>query len=261
MALKSSLRGVAIALAIVTSGLTAPAQAQSEGASSTPSAKQATSQQAGSQQDEATRGVDKRVFGVLPNYRTANLTADYHPLTAKQKMVIGLKDSFDYPNYILSAAFAGLNQLENSDPEFGQGMKGYGKRFAGAVADQSIGNLMTESLFPIMLRQDPRYFRKGTGTGWSRVGYAVSRVLITKSDQGKTQFNFSEVVGNSVAVGISNLYYPGSRNVGDNLNKLGTQIAVDAISQVLKEFWPDVKKRLFKKRYQQQQQSAMAFSH
>src|SRR5262245_826257 len=83
--------------------------------------------------------VDKqRVLGVLPNYRTANLTADYHPLTAKRKIYIGYKDSTDYPVFFIAAAFAGMYQAEDAHHAFGQGMKGYAHRYVTAYADQAI---------------------------------------------------------------------------------------------------------------------------
>jgi len=188
---------------------------------------------------------DKRVFGVLPNYRTANASAVYSPITAKQKMTIAAKDSFDYPLVILAAALAGAGQLTNQNPSFGQGMAGYGLRVGTSYGDQAIGNMMTEGIFPIMLHEDPRYFRRGYGSTWSRFGYALSRVLVTRTDSGGTRFNFSEVLGNATGVAISNSYYPDNRTAGDNIAKLGEQISTDAISQVLKEFWPDIKRKWF----------------
>lgn len=193
--------------------------------------------------------IDKRVFGVLPNYRTADGNAPYTPITAKRKLWIGFKDSFDYPVYFTSAIFGGINQLENTSPQFGQGLKGYGKRYITSYADQMLGNIMTESLFPIMLKQDPRYFSVGRSYGGpgKRVRYAISRVLLCRSDAGKTVVNFSEIVGNSTAVAISNFYYTDNRNFRDNVEKLGIQIGTDALSNVLKEFWPDIKRKYFNK--------------
>jgi len=185
------------------------------------------------------------VLGVLPNYRTANETAVYEPITAKQKFIIGSKDSFDYPLVLLAASIAGIGQFDNANPSFGQGMAGYGRRLGTAYADQAIGNMMTESFFPAMLREDPRYFRRGHGSVGSRAFYALTRVFVTRTDAGGRRFNFSEVLGNATGVAISNSYYPDNRRVGANLSKLGSQIGTDAISQVLKEFWPDVKRKLF----------------
>jgi hypothetical protein len=188
---------------------------------------------------------DKRVFGVLPNYRTANETAVYTPITVKQKFIIASKDSFDYPLLLLAGGLAGLGQLSNQNPAFGQGMAGFGRRLGTAYADQAIGNMMTEGFFPSMLREDPRYFRRGQGSKWARTGYALSRVFVTRTDSGGKRFNYSEVLGNAVAVGISNSYYPDNHKLTENTAKLGEQIATDAISQVLKEFWPDIKRKLF----------------
>jgi hypothetical protein len=194
--------------------------------------------------------IDKRVFGVLPNYRTADGNAEYQPISAKRKLWIGFKDSFDYPVYFTSAAFAGLNHLADTSPEFGQGMKGYAKRYAASYADQTVGNMMTESLFPVMLKQDPRYFRVGPAYGgaWKRTGYALSRMVVCRSDTGKSVFNLSEIGGNATATAISNLYYKDNRNAADNAQKWGIQIATDAFSNVLKEFWPDIKKAMFGKK-------------
>jgi len=200
--------------------------------------------------EAGTQQIDKRIFGVLPNYRTADGSVPFEPITAKHKFYIAVKDSFDYPVYPLSAAFAGLYQLDNQNPSFGQGVKGYAKRFAASYADQSIGNMMTEAIMPSLLHEDPRYFRIGAagGSKWHRAGYAVSRVFVARTDKGKWDFNYSEWLGNGAAVAISNLYYPGdTRDVRDNLQKLGVQVATDAFSQVLKEFWPDIKHKLFKK--------------
>jgi hypothetical protein len=190
---------------------------------------------------------DKRIFGVLPNYRTAEDTGVYEPITPKQKFRIALKDSFDWPNYLVSAAFAGMYQLENSNPSFGQGMEGYAKRYATSYADQVIGNTMTEGLFPTILHEDPRYFRHPSGSVKYRIFYAATRIFVTRTDRGGTRFNYSEVVGNSVAAAISNLYFPDSRNVSDNVQKLAIQLGADSFSNVLKEFWPDIKRKWFKK--------------
>jgi hypothetical protein len=191
--------------------------------------------------------IDKRIFGVLPNYRTAEDNGNYEPLTAKQKFRIAYKDSFDWPVFMVSAAFASLYQLEDSNPSFGQGLQGYAKRYATSYADQSIGNIFTEGLFPSLLHEDPRYFRHPSGSKKSRVLYAASRILITRTDSGANRFNYSELIGNSVATGLSNFYYPESRTFNDNIEKLGVQLATDAFSNVLKEFWPDIKRKWFKK--------------
>lgn len=195
--------------------------------------------------------IDKRIFGVLPNYRTADGSAPFEPITARHKFYIASKDSFDYPVVLLSGAFAGLYQLENQNPSFGQGIEGYGKRLAASYGDQAIGNLMTEAIFPSLLHEDPRYFRMGSagGSAWRRTRYAVTRVFALRTDKGNWNFNFAEWLGNGTTVAISNLYYPAdTRNVKDNVQKLSLQIGTDAFSQVLKEFWPDWKRKLSMKK-------------
>ncbi len=188
---------------------------------------------------------DKRVFGVLPNYRTANMTAEYHPITPKQKMTIALKDSFDYPLIGLGAAYAGLYQLDDSHPQFGQGFKGYLRRFGTSYCDQVVGNMLTEGLLPIAFHEDPRYFRLGEGKKWHRTGYALTRIFVTKTDTGARSVNYAELVGNGTATLIGWSYYTDTRDAPDFFQAWGTQLATDAISQVLKEFWPDVKRRYF----------------
>jgi len=195
--------------------------------------------------------IDKRIFGVLPNYRTADGTAPFVPITARHKFYIATKDSFDYPVYITAAAFAGYYQWENENPSFAQGMKGYAKRLASSYGDQAIGNLMTEAIFPSLLHEDPRYFRVGSsgGSTWHRARYAITRVFEARTDKGGWTFNFAEWLGNGSTVALSNLYYPAdTRHVSDNVEKLGIQVGTDAFPQVLKEFWPDIKRKISKKK-------------
>jgi hypothetical protein len=187
-------------------------------------------------------GEDKRVLGVLPNYRTAEMSAAGHPLTAEQKLRISAKDSFDYPLMILGAAYAGLYQLENTHPEFGQGTKGYFHRFGTSYSDQVVGNMMTEGFLPILLHQDPRYFRMAEGSKAKRAWYSVTRIFVTRMDSGKPAFNYSEILGNGIAAGIGLSYYPDNRDAGDYVENWAIQLGTDATSQVLKEFWPDVKR-------------------
>jgi hypothetical protein len=186
---------------------------------------------------------DKRVFGVLPNYRTIDGTIPFSPISTRRKFIIASKDTFDWPSYILAGAFAGISQLDNSNPSFGQGLKGYAKRYAASVADQDIGNFMTEAIMPTLFHQDPRYFRKVNGSIKGRLGYAATRVLVGRTDSGKWTFNASEVLGNGIVASLGNAYYPDERGLTSTLQRMGTQIGTDAISQVLKEFWPDIKRK------------------
>jgi hypothetical protein len=187
---------------------------------------------------------DKRIFGVIPNNRTTEESIPFHSISAAQKMTIAAKDSFDWPVFPTAAAFAGLYQIENQNPSFGQGVKGYAIRFATAYGDQTIGNMMTEALVPILTREDPRYFRRGEGSMLGRVGYALKQIVITRTDSGHYFVNISEWGGNAAAVAISNAYYPDTRTASDNVQRLLIACGTDAFSNVLKEFWPDAKKKL-----------------
>ena len=193
---------------------------------------------------------DKRVLWIIPNYRTVPMPAVYQPLTARQKFNLAAADSFDRGTFALAAAFAGEGMLNRSDPSFGNGVQAYSRYFATSYADLAIGDFMTEGIYPSLLHQDPRYFRRGTGSGFARLGYAVGQIFWTHTDSGGTQFNYSEIAGNATAVAISNAYYPDSRDVSNAVQKLGTQIGIDMASNVLKEFWPDIHKKFSRDRSQ-----------
>jgi hypothetical protein len=193
--------------------------------------------------DPAALNEDKRVLGVIPNYRTAESMKDYHPISITYKLTIAAKDSFDYPLVGLGAAFAGLYQLENTHPQFGQGTLGYFRRVSTAYADQAIGNMMTEGFLPALLKEDPRYFRMAEGTKKARTYYALSRIFVTKLDNGGHSFNYAEVLGNGVSSAIGLTYYSDNRNLKDFSENWATQLATDAAANVLKEFWPDLKRR------------------
>ena len=179
-----------------------------------------------------------RVFGVLPNYRTADTSQIGTVLTNRQKLTIAAKDSFDYPLVALAAALAGLGQLTNQHPSFGQGLKGYGHRWSTSYADQAMGNMFTEGLFPVLLHEDPRYFRRGTGTTWSRLGYALSARDRDPKGLGGQRLQLLGVAGKRTAVAISNAYYPDNRNLADNTTRLLQQVGIDAVSRCLRSSGP-----------------------
>lgn len=187
---------------------------------------------------------EKRLFGIIPNYRTSPSLVHYQPLSASEKFKLAAEDSFDRGTFVLAAAFAGEGQLTNSSPSFGRGVKGYAHYLATSYGDWAIGDYMTEAIFPVMLHQDPRYFRKGTGGGFTRLTYAIGQIFWTHTDSGGHMFNFSEVGGNAAAAAISQSYYPDNRGAGTFASKLAIQIGVDMASNVMKEFYPDLRRRL-----------------
>jgi hypothetical protein len=191
--------------------------------------------------------VQKRIFGIVPNFRTFPSLLLYQPLTVQQKFKIATQDAFDRGTFVLAAAFAGENQLTNANPSFGHGAAAYGRSLGTAYADFVVGDFMTEAIYPTLLHQDPRYFRRDQGSGFSRFGYAAGQLFWTHTDRGGTQFNYSEVFGNASAVALSNAYYPENRNATDALFKLGTQLGVDLASNILKEFSPDIYRQFSRK--------------
>ena len=185
-----------------------------------------------------------RLFFVLANYTTVENTDRFTPISAKTKFLLSAKTMTDPVTVSFLGAIALMGQARNS-PTYGQGFQGYAKRYATVYADTGIGTVMTTSVFPTLLHQDPRYFQLGTGSKWHRVMYSVSRIFVTRADSGELQFNYSEVVGNAAAAGIANTYHPpNQRTLGNTLGVWGNQIMLNTLCNVAKEFWPDIRRKL-----------------
>jgi hypothetical protein len=192
---------------------------------------------------------DDRVFFVMPNFLTVENEADVEPLRWQQKFAITARGVFDPYEFGVVGILAGIRQSENAYPAFGQGVAGYSKRYGTALADQVDGNMMVGAVFPSILKTDPRYFQLGQGRFFHRVGYAISRVFVTRKDSGGHTFNVAESLGNGVAIGIANFYYPASdRGVTSSANDWGVQMGIDAIGNELKEFWPDIHRHFARKK-------------
>jgi hypothetical protein len=186
-----------------------------------------------------------RIFGVVPNYNTVHGVNRIPPLTVKEKFTLAAKGIFDPYEFPIVGLIALRAQAQNDDPAWGQGMKGYGIRYGAAFGDQFIGGFMTSAIFPSMLKQDPRYYRRGEGRFLSRAGYSLSRIMVGRSDSGQRMFNFSEFGGNAVAAGISDAYHTSDqRTVSGTASSWGTQMGIDALGNLAKEFWPDIKHAL-----------------
>jgi hypothetical protein len=247
----------ALAIAALLPASSAPAQGQfplwaaalAQNQSAPPAQSTAPS---GSSQNQSTPGQaqepqkkNDRMFYVMPNFLTVENEARVKPLTWKGKFAITADGAFDPYEFAISGVLAGVRQAENAYPGFGQGFVGYAKRYGTAMADQVDGNMMVGAVFPSILHTDPRYFEMGKGPFFRRFTYAISRIFITRKDSGGNTFNFSEPVGNGVAIGISNLYYPAAdRSVSSNLSGWGLQMGIDAFGNELKEFWPDIHRRI-----------------
>ena len=182
-----------------------------------------------------------RIFFALPNYLTVENSASLPPLTTGEKFKTVAEGCFDPVEVVFIGIEAGIGQADNTNPTYKQGFVGYSKRFGTAYADAIVGNFGTGAIFPALLRQDPRYYQLGKGNFLHRFVYAAGRVLVTRSDtSGKVEFNFSELLGNSMAAGAANAYHPGPHTLASNSGVLGTQVLLDSLGYELKEFWPDI---------------------
>jgi hypothetical protein len=191
-----------------------------------------------------------RLFYALANYTTVEKLDNFGTLSAKTKFALSAKTMSDPITVSFIGAIALIGQARNSDPSYGQGLQGYTKRYGTFFADTGIGTLMTTSVLPTLLHQDPRYFQLGTGTPWHRTMYSVSRIFVTRADRGEVQFNYSEIVGTAVAAAISNTYHPqNQRTLGNTLGVWGTSILLNTVCNVAKEFWPDLRRKLYKQKH------------
>jgi hypothetical protein len=188
----------------------------------------------------------KRILWIIPNYRAVSANTQLPPLTLKSKFWLATQDSFDYSSFVLAGILAGIGQAKKSTPEFGQGGAGYGRYYWHSFVDQAVGNYMTEAIVPVATRQDPRYYTLGHGGLFRRTGYALSRLLVTRTDSGGENFNFSEIIGNGAGAGLSDLYYPSPERTWTKTGqKWLTQIGVDGLFNIFKEFWPDLNRTVF----------------
>jgi hypothetical protein len=192
---------------------------------------------------------NERLFGVVPDFLLIDTAKSLPPLSPGAKFKVAARNSFDHMVYPMYGILAGLSQAENSERGYGQGAAGYGKRYGAAFADGTLKNFMTDATLPSILRQDPRYYQLGNGGFWRRTTYAVSRIFITRSDSGKPQFNYSEILGSALAANISTYsYHPrNQRTVGNSLSVCGTQIGYATIYAIISEFWPDMHRHVSKK--------------
>jgi hypothetical protein len=239
----------------------APAQSQpTPSAQPTPSDKDKQGQSTGTQGKVAGTSND-RLFYALPNFLTLQNTEKLPPLSVKDKFKVVALGTFDPVQYPWWGLVASISQAENSEPAFGQGWLGYAKRYGTTAGDSTIENFMVGAVFPSILRQDPRFYQSGKGGFPRRVGYAVSRIFVSRTDSGHAEFNFSEVFGSATAAAISTYsYHPKStfvrtptnphefigsdRTLTNSASVWGTQVGLDAITIVIKEFWPDVHRKM-----------------
>lgn len=188
------------------------------------------------------------MFGILPAYNVVN-SMNAAPLTDREKLHISLESIADPFSFASAAVKAGIYQNADVPAGYGEGALGYAKRFGASFMDGTTTKLLSGYAFPVLLRQDPRYFRKGHGGFVRRLGYAVSRAFITRQDGGTPDLNWSRFLGVTGSAMITNTYYPSrGRGVEVTMGNIGYAMANDAVTNILREFWPEVQRGLHRHR-------------
>jgi hypothetical protein len=191
----------------------------------------------------------KRMFWVIPNFAAVSANTQLPPLSVRGKFALATQDSVDYSSFVWTGILAGQSLALNTYPELGKGAAGYGRYYWRGFVDQASGAFFTEALVPALTHEDPRYYTLGHGSFLRRTGYALSRVVLTKTDSGGVSFNFSEVLGNGMVAGLSNLYYPpeerGLRKTAENW---ATGLESAALNNLVKEFWPDIRHKILRQK-------------
>src|SRR5712691_2864972 len=198
--------------------------------------------------ERETGTVNDRIFEVLPNYGTVENAEELPPLTAGQKFRLATAGVFDWGSYPFNGILAGIGQAKNDPKAWGQGWDAYGRRYGASFADNSIATCMTTAIFPTLLHEDPRYYQLGQGRFAHRAYHAANRLFITRTDSGHDHFNYSESIGNAVAAAVSNVYHvPDDRTASRNATTFALLILYDGLNNELKEFWPDIRRKVFHK--------------
>lgn len=198
--------------------------------------------------EKQTGTVNDRIFEAMPNYVVED-AMKLPRLKPREKFGLATASVFDPFTVPFVGFLAAMDQANNSPKAWGQGWGAYGERFGMEFGDNGIGTYMTVAIFPTILREDPRYYVLHTGSFGHRAAYAARRLFVTYTDAGRMRFNYSEIAGNGAAAAVSNIYHaPEDRTVSRNLTTWGMLIMWDGISNETKEFWPDIRRKVFHKR-------------
>jgi hypothetical protein len=179
----------------------------------------------------------QRVLGVVPNFYVSYVH-NPAPLAPKQKFELAWKTAVDPVSFGVNGAVAGIQQAQNEFDGYGQGGQGYAKRYGASYANFLTSTFIGGAMLPSLLKQDPRYFYKGSGSKRSRILYALANSVICKGDDGRWQANYSSIIGSLAAGGISNLYYPAKNREGVELTFENALIGIgeSAAVNLLQEF-------------------------
>lgn len=195
---------------------------------------------------------DDRIMGVIPNFQTvSDPNAPVAPLRVRDKWKLFAKETVDPFNVASAALGAVLSQAGDSTPKYGNGFGPYSQRFGAAMADLTTQSFFSDAVFASAFHEDPRYFRRGPEYPvLNRVFYSMSRILITRRDDGRQTFNFAGVLGMAVGIALSNSYYP-SRSISGSVTegRFITSVTGASLGNLLPEFWPDIKQKLARRKH------------
>lgn len=188
---------------------------------------------------EIKQQTQQRMLGIVPAFNEV-IGGKAVPLTPGQKFHLFFRGSIDPYQFVIAGIDSGIEQAEDSYPEYHYGITGYARRYGASFADNWDGNFWGNAVLPSLLHQDPRYFRLGHGKAWHRILYTASTAVRCKGDNGKWEPNYSNVLGNFIGGAISNVYYPASdRGVGLTLERGVTVTAEGIFGALAEEFYPD----------------------
>ena len=193
----------------------------------------------------------QRLLKTLPNFATTN-RREPPPLTPAQKFHLFRKSAFDPVEFGVVGMQAGISQAEDEFPEYGQGAAGFGKRYGATLADEVSSSFFTDYFYPVLFKEDPRYFRLGEGSIKHRLGYALKQEVICHTDKGGRSFSWENAFGALTSGAVSNAYYPQSeRGFGLTMSRSAISAAYGSLGGVVDEFYPDIDHWLFHRHQKQ----------
>jgi hypothetical protein len=226
----------------------APSALQNPQSPQTPAASAAPAVQTTNPDAVSTNGNQqtKRVLGIVPNFRSVSADLKLPPMSPKEKFIVAGKDTFDYSALFVAGIQAGFAMNSKSYPEFHQGAAGYARYYWHTLADTASENFFVGGIGPVVFKQDNRFYTLGHGSFGKRSWYAVTRVLVTRRDNGDETFNFSEVIGSGASAGLSTLWYPKQYQTWTKVGqKWLTSDLIDCFNFWWKEWWPTANKYVF----------------
>jgi hypothetical protein len=187
-----------------------------------------------------------RMLWIVPNFAAVSPGVKFNPMTPKQKFWMATEDSFDYSSFVWTGVLAAQSYALDQYPELGTGRVAYGRYYWRGLLDGVSNSYFSEAIVPVLTHEDPRYFTLGHGGLFKRLGYALTRVVVTYNDSGRNTFNISEVGGDFASSALSTAYYPPQeRGIVKISEGWGTQLESAALNNIAKEFWPDIRKYVF----------------